>query len=123
MEYFAAATHRLKLRVDVVVFGSWDSEHDPAATGWEMYDQRLIIVGAIIAAAPLDEPHDIAAYTHERLPRRTRRVRGSGPLGPWPLSPDRYSCLERQARSSPVGRSSCAVQSRDRHVKRRGRCR
>jgi hypothetical protein len=41
MEYLAAATHRLKLRVDVVVFGSWDPEHDPAVTGWEMYDQRL----------------------------------------------------------------------------------
>ena len=85
MEYFAAATHRLKLRVDVVVFGSWDSEHDPAATGWEMYDQRLIIVGAIIAAAPLDT-HTTSPPTLMKGCLEELAVRGSGPLGPWPLS-------------------------------------
>jgi hypothetical protein len=37
--------------------------------GWEIYDQRLAIVGTITATALLDDPRDIAAYVDmfERL--------------------------------------------------------
>jgi hypothetical protein len=78
MERLAAATHRPNLRVSALAFGSWEPHLTLPLHDWED-DQHLVIVGTITATAVLDEPHDIATYTHVRPPRRTRRVRGVRP--------------------------------------------
>jgi hypothetical protein len=69
MEHLVRATHRVNVRVGVIPFGAWDPHLTLPLHGWEMYDQRLAIVGTITATALLDEPRDIAAYVDmfERL--------------------------------------------------------
>lgn len=69
MEHLALATRRENVRVGVIPFGAWDPHLSLPLHGWEMYDQRLVIVGTITATALLDDPRDIATYVDmfERL--------------------------------------------------------
>ena len=62
MEHLTLATNRENVRVGVIPFGAWDPHLPLPLHGWEMYDQRLAIVGTISATALLDDPQDIAAY-------------------------------------------------------------
>jgi transcriptional regulator with XRE-family HTH domain len=62
MDHIAQATHRRNARVGIIPFGAWAPDLPLPLHGWEMYDERLAIVGTITATALLDEPGDIATY-------------------------------------------------------------
>jgi transcriptional regulator with XRE-family HTH domain len=62
MDHIAEASHQRNARVGIIPFAAWDPTLPVPLNGWEMYDERLAIIGTITATAILDEPSDVAVY-------------------------------------------------------------
>lgn len=62
MEHLARATHRDNVRLGVIPFGAWDPCLRIPLNGFEVYDERMVMVGTVAGTATLDQARDITAH-------------------------------------------------------------
>ena len=60
IEHISAATRRPNLRIGVIPWGVEATTFPP--DGFDLYDQRLVIVGTTAATAHITDPRDVARY-------------------------------------------------------------